>query len=62
MAERDWQERAIARSRVREMLTFVDETGQSHAQGDRTAVAADGQAEKCRQRRSRSRRCRCGVV
>jgi hypothetical protein len=43
VAERDWREWAIARSRVGEVLTPVDETGRGHDQADRTVPAADGQ-------------------
>ncbi|MFJ2847806.1 hypothetical protein ACIPD2_40325 [Streptomyces griseofuscus] len=39
VAEREWQEWAIARSRVGEVLTPVDESGQDHAQSDGTASA-----------------------
>jgi hypothetical protein len=39
VAEREWQEWAIARSRVGEVLTPVDEPGQSQAQADGTAPA-----------------------
>jgi len=45
VAEREWQEWAIARSRVGEVLAPVDEPGQSHAQTDGTAPAM-GQAEE----------------
>ena len=44
VAERDWKEWAIARSRVAEVLTPADETEHGHDQADRTAPAADGQA------------------
>ncbi|MFI2041300.1 hypothetical protein ACH470_42980, partial [Streptomyces bottropensis] len=44
VAERDWKEWAIARSRVGEVLAPADETGHGHDQADRTAPAADGQA------------------
>lgn len=45
VAEREWREWAIARSRVGEVLAPVDEPGQSHAQADETAPAR-GQAEE----------------
>ncbi|MEU1566573.1 hypothetical protein ABZ504_40360 [Streptomyces mirabilis] len=45
MAERDWKEWAIARSRVGEVLA-PDETEHGHDQADRTAPSADGQAEE----------------
>jgi hypothetical protein len=45
LAERDWKEWAIARSRVGEVLAPADETGHGHDQADRRAPAADGQAE-----------------
>ena len=45
VAEREWREWAIARSRVGEVLAPVDEPGQSHAQADGTAPAR-GQAEE----------------
>jgi hypothetical protein len=45
VAEREWREWAIARSRVGEVLAPVDEPGQSHAQADGTGrgdtVSAD---------------------
>lgn len=44
VAERDWKEWAIARSRVGEVLAPADETGHGHDRADRTAPAADGQA------------------
>ncbi|MEU1037031.1 hypothetical protein ABZ402_52480 [Streptomyces mirabilis] len=44
VAERDWKEWAIARSRVGEVLAPADETKHGHDQADRTAPAADGQA------------------
>ena len=43
VAEREWQEWAIARSRVGEVLAPADETGQDHAAADRTALAAEEQ-------------------
>ncbi|WP_234307666.1 MULTISPECIES: hypothetical protein [unclassified Streptomyces] len=46
MAERDWKEWAIARSRVGEVLAPAEETGNGHDQADRTAPTADGQAEE----------------
>ncbi|MGW0885999.1 hypothetical protein [Streptomyces sp. NPDC002671] len=46
VAERDWKEWAIARSRVGEVLAPADETEHDHDQADRTAPAADGQAEE----------------
>ena len=45
VAEREWREWAIARSRVGEVLAPVDEPGQGHAQADGTAPAM-GQAEE----------------
>lgn len=45
LAERDWNEWAIARSRVGEVLAPADETGHGHDQADRTAPAAYGQAQ-----------------
>jgi hypothetical protein len=45
VAEREWREWAIARSRVGEVLAPVDEPGQSHAQANGTAPAR-GQAEE----------------
>ncbi len=45
VAEREWQEWAIARSRVGEVLAPVDELGQGHAQAVGTAPAM-GQAEE----------------
>ncbi|KFF98201.1 hypothetical protein IQ62_26400 [Streptomyces scabiei] len=45
VAEREWQEWAIARSRVGEVLAPVDEPGQGHAQAVGTASAM-GQAEE----------------
>ncbi|EGX56686.1 hypothetical protein SZN_26676 [Streptomyces zinciresistens K42] len=46
VAERDWKEWVIARSRVGEVLAPVDETGRGHDQADRTSPTADGQVEK----------------
>ncbi|MET9736412.1 hypothetical protein ABZZ79_39075 [Streptomyces sp. NPDC006458] len=46
VAERDWKEWAIARSRVGEVLAPADESGHGHDQADRTAPTADGQAEE----------------
>ncbi|MFJ2778087.1 hypothetical protein [Kitasatospora sp. NPDC087315] len=47
VAEQDWQEWVIARSRVGEVPAPVDETGQGHAQAVRTAsAAAEGRAGK----------------
>ncbi|MBL3671510.1 hypothetical protein JL475_37660 [Streptomyces sp. M2CJ-2] len=43
VAEREWQEWAIARSRVGEVLAPADETGQDPAAADRTASAAGEQ-------------------
>lgn len=40
-AEREWQEWAIARSRVDELLAPADESGQDHAQADPTVPADD---------------------
>jgi hypothetical protein len=45
VAEREWREWTIARSRVGEVLAPVDEPGQGHAQADGTAPAM-GQAEE----------------
>ncbi len=45
VAEREWQEWAIARLRVGEVLAPVDEPGQGQAQTDGTAPAM-GQAEE----------------
>lgn len=45
VAEREWREWAIARSRVGEVLAPVDEPGQSHARADGTAQAME-QAEE----------------
>jgi hypothetical protein len=45
VAEREWREWAIARSRVGEVLAPLDEPGQSRARADGTAPAM-GQAEK----------------
>jgi hypothetical protein len=44
VAERDWKEWAIARSRVGQVLAPADENGHGHGQADRTAPAVDGQA------------------
>ena len=44
VAEREWKEWAIARSRVGEVLAPVDETGQDHAQADQRVPAAGEQA------------------
>ncbi|MCQ8195578.1 hypothetical protein [Streptomyces rugosispiralis] len=46
VAERDWKEWAIARSRVGEVLAPAEETEHGHDQADRTAPTADGQAEE----------------
>ncbi|MER5796645.1 hypothetical protein [Streptomyces sp. NPDC001980] len=46
VAERDWKEWAIARSRVGEVLDPVEETGQGHDQVGRTAPASGGRAEQ----------------
>lgn len=46
VAEQEWKEWAIARSRVGEVLAPVDETGQGQAPAVRTASAAEGQAGK----------------
>ncbi|MFE4757467.1 hypothetical protein ACFRIB_46015 [Streptomyces mirabilis] len=43
VAEREWKEWAIARSRVGEVLAPADETGQDHARADRSVPAAEGQ-------------------
>ncbi|MDX2700705.1 hypothetical protein [Streptomyces ipomoeae] len=45
VAERDWKEWAIARSRVGEVLAPADETEHGHDQADRRALTAEGQAE-----------------
>ncbi|MEU6511820.1 hypothetical protein [Streptomyces sp. NPDC046942] len=44
VAERDWKEWAIARSRVGEVLAPADETEHGHGRADGTAPTADGQA------------------
>ncbi|MER6234430.1 hypothetical protein ACFY1L_55965 [Streptomyces sp. NPDC001663] len=44
VAERDWKEWAIARSRVGEVLAPADEAGHGHDQAGRTAPTAEGQA------------------
>jgi len=49
VAEREWQEWAIARSRVGEVLAPADETGQDHAQADLTVPAAEEQTGKTAQ-------------
>jgi hypothetical protein len=46
VAEREWQERAIARSRVGEVLAPADETGRDHARADLTVPAAEKQSGK----------------
>ncbi|MER6696209.1 MULTISPECIES: hypothetical protein [Streptomyces] len=46
VAERDWKEWAIARSRVGEVLAPADETERGHDQADRTSLTADGQVKK----------------
>jgi hypothetical protein len=46
VAERDWKEWTIARSRVGEVLAPADETEPGDDQADRTAPAAGGQAEE----------------
>jgi len=43
VAEREWQEWAIARSRVGEVLAPADGTGQDHARADLTVSAAEKQ-------------------
>ncbi|MEU6324724.1 hypothetical protein [Streptomyces sp. NPDC047009] len=43
VAEREWQEWAIARSRVGEVLSPADETGRDHARTGRSVPAAEGQ-------------------
>jgi hypothetical protein len=43
VAEREWEEWAIARSRVGEVLAPADETGQDHALADQAAPAGEGQ-------------------
>ncbi|MER7898883.1 hypothetical protein ABTX62_22915 [Streptomyces sp. NPDC096046] len=45
VAERDWKEWAIARSRVGEVLAPENETGHGHGQAGQTAPTADGQAK-----------------
>ncbi|MFE7236502.1 hypothetical protein ACWCRF_14635 [Streptomyces sp. NPDC002405] len=46
VAEREWKEWAIARSRVGEVLAPADETGQDHGRADRTAQAVVERAGK----------------
>lgn len=46
VAEREWQEWAIARSRVGEVLAPADEPMQDHARVDRTAQAAEERTGK----------------
>ncbi|MFD5574884.1 hypothetical protein [Streptomyces cadmiisoli] len=46
LAERDWKEWAIARSRVGEVLDPVEETKQGHDQVGRTSPTAGGRAEQ----------------
>ncbi|WP_234545360.1 hypothetical protein [Streptomyces shenzhenensis] len=46
VAERDWKEWAIARSRVGEVLAPADGMGHGHDQADRTAPTTDGKAGK----------------
>jgi hypothetical protein len=43
VAEREWQEWAIARSRVGEVLAPENETGQDRARADESVPAAEGQ-------------------
>lgn len=43
VAEREWKEWAIARSRVGEVLAPADESGQDSARADGTAPATEGQ-------------------
>ncbi|MEU2427161.1 hypothetical protein ABZ619_40225 [Streptomyces sp. NPDC007851] len=50
VAERDWKEWAIARSRVGEVLAPAGETEHGHEQADRAAPSADGQAEEASSR------------
>ncbi|MGW2938920.1 hypothetical protein ACWDA7_45910 [Streptomyces sp. NPDC001156] len=49
VAEREWKEWAIARSRVGEVLAPADETGQDHAAADRTTPAAEERTGKTSQ-------------
>ncbi|MCX4537530.1 hypothetical protein [Streptomyces sp. NBC_01669] len=49
VAEREWQEWAIARLRVGEVLAPADETGQDHARADLTVTAAEEQTGKTAQ-------------
>lgn len=49
VAEREWQEWAIARSRVGEVLAPGHEIGQDHAQADLTVPAAEEQTGKTAQ-------------
>ncbi|MEV5776847.1 hypothetical protein AB0L49_37425 [Streptomyces antimycoticus] len=49
VAEREWKEWAIARSRVGEVLAPADETGQDHARADGTVPAAGEQTGKTSQ-------------
>lgn len=44
VAEREWKEWAITRSRVGEVLAPADESGQDSARADGSAPAAEGQA------------------
>lgn len=44
VAEREWKEWAIARSKVGEVLVPADGTGQDHAQAGQAVPAAEGQA------------------
>jgi hypothetical protein len=46
LAERDWKEWAIARSRVGEVLDPVEETEHGHDQAARTAPATGGRAKQ----------------
>ncbi|TJZ91346.1 hypothetical protein [Actinacidiphila oryziradicis] len=46
VAEREWKEWAIARSRVGEVLAPAGEAGQDHARADRTAPAAEERTGK----------------
>ncbi len=46
VAERDWKEWVIARSRVGEVLAPADESGHGHDQACRTAPIASGPAEE----------------
>ncbi|WP_236583557.1 hypothetical protein [Streptomyces sp. MBT53] len=49
VAEQEWKERAIARSRVGEVLAPVDESGQDHAPAEGTVPAAGEQTGRTSQ-------------